>query len=126
MVVGSGAFVPGSVLVERAQRRRTWATTNAVSPTPQPSVCIADFDAPVPFLELAAFNGRQGALCVERQRPPRGLVFEGEVVVPKRHLWQWKAECGLERIALGRVGDGVGGGGDEPAMDVDRARVGRL
>jgi len=56
-------------------------------PAPQLSVRITYFDAFVPFLGLAAFDGRQGSPGIEHQRPPRGLVLEGEVVVPKRHLW---------------------------------------
>jgi hypothetical protein len=46
-------------------------------------------------------------------------VFEREAVVPKGHLGQGKAERGLEGVALGRVGDGLRGGGDVPAVDVD-------
>lgn len=53
-------------------------------------------------------------------------MFEGQVIISKRHLWQWESEGRLEGIALGRVGDGVGRRGDEPVVDVDRARVGRL
>ena len=50
-------------------------------------------------------------------------MFEEERVISKRHLRQRKPKCGLQRVALGRVGDSGGLGSDDPAMNVDRARV---
>jgi len=51
---------------------------------------MADFDAAVPFLELAFFDDRQGALGIERpERPPRRVVFEGEAV-PKVVKGVWR------------------------------------
>ena len=97
-----------------------------VSPAPQPGVRIADLDAAVALPELAALYARQRAAGVEGEFPRGGAVLEGEAVVSEGHLGEGEAERGLEGVALGCVGDGVGGGGDVPAEDVDRARVRRL
>lgn len=95
-------------------------------PAPEPCVRIAYLDAPIALAELAGFHAGQGALGVEGERPPRWAMYEGEVVVSKRHFWEGESERGLEGIALGRVGDGGARRGDEPVVNLDRARVGRL
>lgn len=99
--------------------QRTSARDKEGLPGFEPGVGVPDFDPAVAVLELTALDARECALGVEGEQPPRWTVLKYEVVVPKGHLWQRDPECGLEGVALWRVGDGVGRGGDAPVVDVD-------
>jgi hypothetical protein len=93
-------------------------------PTLQPGVRIIDFDAAVALDEFALLDGPERFERVERMFPARGTMLECQEVVPKRHFRQREVEGSMDLVALGSVGDGVGGGGYVPAADIDRPRVG--
>lgn len=123
---GEGETRTGICAGETALRGRAGSVLERASPALEPRVGIAHFDTAVAVAELARPDGSECALGVEGERPPGRTVCEGEVVVAKGHLGEGEPECSLEGLALGRVGDGVGRCGDQPAVHLDRARVGGL